>query len=137
MVIDYPMSKKILVIDDDASIISIFEFILKEAGFRPYTATSGDEGLAIYRENTDIDLVFLDVKMPGLSGIDTYKAIKECNDAALIVMMTGYSVDELLKDAFELGAYGVIYKPFDVEEVLSVIDKIFKLPARHPISAPS
>ena len=50
----------------------------------------------------------------------------------LIIMMTGYSVDELLKEAFELGAYGVIYKPFDMEEVLSVIDKVFNAAPNSP-----
>ena len=67
--------------------------------------------------------------MPGLSGIETFKEIQKLRPLLLVVMMTGYSVDDLLREAFDLGAYGVIYKPFDVEEVLSVIEKIFRIPA--------
>ena len=123
------MSKTILVVDDDQSIISIFDFILTQAGYTPVTASSGEECLKIIQSGKQIDLVFLDVKMPGMSGIETFKQIQQQFPALLVVMMTGYSVDALLKEAFELGAYGVIYKPFDIEEVLSVIDKILKLPA--------
>lgn len=123
------MGKTILVVDDDQSIVSIFEFILQQAGYDTLTASSGMDCLAHIESDTVIDLVFLDVKMPGLSGIETFKRIQKTRPMLLVVMMTGYSVDELLKEAFELGAYGVIYKPFDIEEVLSVIEKIFKLPA--------
>jgi two-component system nitrogen regulation response regulator GlnG len=123
------MSKTILVVDDDQSINSIFEFILQQAGYHTITTTSGQECIDIIRSGQEVDLVFLDLKMPGLSGIDTFKEIQKVRPMLLVIMMTGYSVDELLREAFELGAYGVIYKPFDVEEVLSVIEKIFRLPA--------
>lgn len=129
------MAKKILVVDDDPSIVSIFEFILTDASYESITANSGEDALEIVRSQSDIDLVFLDVKMPGMSGIDTFREIQRINPMLLVVMMTGYSVDEMLKDAFELGVYGVIYKPFDVEEVISVVDKILKLPsAQEPVT---
>lgn len=123
------MDKTILVVDDDQSILSIFEFILQQAGYTTISVSSGEECIKIVESDQKIDLVFLDVKMPGLSGIDTFRKIQVIRPFLLVVMMTGYSVDELLKEAFSLGAYGVIYKPFDIEEVISVIDKIFKLPA--------
>lgn len=119
--------KTILVIDDDQSILSIFEYILNEAGYETVTAVDGYDAIEKVK-TTKFDLVFTDVKMPGLSGIDTYKEIRKLDPKLLVVMMTGYSVDELLKEAFELGAYGVIYKPFDMEEVLSIIEKIFNIP---------
>ena len=123
------MTKTILVVDDDQSINSIFEFVLQQAGYYTITTTSGLECIDIIKSDQPVDLVFLDLKMPGISGIDTFKEIQKMRPMLLVIMMTGYSVDELLRDAFELGAYGVIYKPFDVEEVLSVIEKIFRLPA--------
>ncbi|MFC1753337.1 response regulator [Thermoproteota archaeon] len=122
------MTKTILVVDDDPSINSIFEFILQQAGYKTITTTSGDECVKMLKSGVVVDLVFLDLKMPHMSGIETFREIQKLRPMLLVIMMTGYSVDELLKEAFELGAYGVIYKPFDVEEVLSVIEKIFKLP---------
>jgi len=123
------MSKTILVVDDDLSITSIFEFILQQAGYKTITTSSGAGCLEILKSSQTVDLVFLDLKMPGMSGIEAYKEIQKLFPLLIVIMMTGYSVDELLKEAFELGAYGVIYKPFDVEEVLSVIKKVLKLPA--------
>ncbi len=123
------MSKTILVIDDDPSISSIFEFILQQAGYHTLSATSGREGLECLRSGKKMDLVFLDLKMPEMSGIETFQEIQKIDPKLLVVIMTGYSVDEMLKDAYKMGAYGVIYKPFDVEEVLAVIEKIFNLPS--------
>lgn len=120
--------KTILVVDDDMSITSIFEFILDQANYNSLVASSGEESLEILKSDVPVDLIFLDVKMPGMSGIDAFREIQKIRPFVLVVMMTGYSVDELLKEAFELGAYGVIYKPFDIEEILSVIEKIFKIP---------
>lgn len=123
------MTKTILVVDDDQSINSIFEFVLQQAGYQTITTTSGQECIDIINSEQRVDLVFLDLKMPGISGIETFKEVQKLRPMLLVIMMTGYSVDALLREAFELGAYGVIYKPFDVEEVLSVIEKIFRLPS--------
>ena len=123
------MSKTILVVDDDKSINAIFDFILQQAGYNGITAASGEQCLNILKSDKPIDLIFLDLKMPGLSGIETFKEIQKISPNQLVIMMTGYSVDSLLKDAFEQGAYGVIYKPFDVEEILSIIQKVFQTPS--------
>ncbi len=123
------MDKTILIVDDDQSINSIFEFILQQAGYKTITANSGEGCLDIIKSEQEIDLIFLDFKMPGLSGLEAFRKIQKIKPQALVIMMTGYSSDTLLKEAFELGAYGIIYKPFDVEEVLSIIKNIFK----HPI----
>ncbi len=122
-------SKTILVVDDEKSILSIFEFILQQAGYEALIANSGEECLDILASGKKIHLIFLDIKMSKMTGIETFKKIQALCPNQLVMMMTGFGVDSLLKDAYELGAYGVIYKPFDVEEVLSTIDTIFKLPA--------
>lgn len=122
------MNRSILVVDDDISITSIFEFILQQSGYETLIASTGEDSLKIIHSDIPIDLIFLDIKMPKISGIDVFREIQRVRPYVLVVMMTGYAVDELLKEAFELGAYGVIYKPFDVDEILSVIEKIFKLP---------
>ena len=115
--------------DDDPSILSIFEFILQQAGYDTTAVDSGKACLDVIKSGKKMHLVFLDIKMPDMSGIETFKQIQGLVPNQLVVMMTGYTVDNLLKEAYDLGAYGVIYKPFDVEEVLSVIENIFKLPA--------
>ena len=121
------MNKTILIVDDDLSIISIFEFILQQAGYQVLVAERGAACLDIINSATPIDLIFLDIKIPDMSGIEIYKEIKKVRPYSLVIMMTGYTANELLKEAFELGAYGVIFKPFDMEEVLSLIEKLFKM----------
>ena len=115
-------------VDDDQSINSIFEFILNQAGYTTITTNSGEECLEVLKTKKN-KFDFPRCENESASGIETFKKIKKLDPLQLVIMMTGYSVDELLKEAFELGAYGVIYKPFDVEEVLSIIEKRFKLPA--------
>ncbi len=118
------MKKTILVVDDDQAIGAIFDFILQQAGYKTLAATSGKTCLDIIRSEVSVDLVFLDLKMPDMSGLEVFKEIIKCRPELLVIMMTGYMVNDTLKQAFDLGAYGVIYKPFDVEEVLGIIDKI-------------
>lgn len=120
-------SKNILVIDDDVSITSIFEFMLEKEGFKPISANTKEDSLTIVKSDTDIDLIFLDVKMPNTSGLELFKEIQKIRPHVLIVMITGYSVDHLLSEAFDLGAYAVIYKPFDVDEVLNLVNKVFEI----------
>jgi CheY-like chemotaxis protein len=121
------VKKNILVVDDDQTIISMFEFILTQANYKPITVNSGVICLEKLKAGLSVDLIFLDLKMPVLSGLDTFREILKINSKIPVIMMTGDSIDSLLKEAFELGAYGIIYKPFDVEEVLMIIEKIFNV----------
>ena len=121
--------KTILVTDDDSSILSIFEFVLNQAGYKVIKASSGKECLSVLKSGQKIDLVFLDIKMPHMNGVETFKRIQDISPTVLVIMMTGYAMDQLLKEAYELGAYGIVYKPFDVEEFLSILDAVFNLPS--------
>ena len=125
-------SKKVLVVDDDPSITSVFEFILQQAGYTVITASNGQDCLDTFEKETQIDLVFLDIKMPGISGIDTMRTLHADRPNLKVILMSGYSVDRLITESYTLGAYGLILKPFDVEEVLAIIQQVFseKVPAR-------
>ena len=119
------MNKTILIADDDQSIISIFDFILRQAQYETITATNGKECLEII-DKKKIDLVFLDIKMPVLSGLETLKVIKEKHPKQMTILMTGYTINTIIKEGLDLGAYGVIYKPFDIEEILSIVRETFQ-----------
>ncbi len=120
------MSKTILIVDDDQAVNAIFDYVLKQAGYNTICAHSGQEALVIVSGTQKIDLVFLDLKLPDMSGLELFEKVQELRPALLVILITGYLINETLKKAFELGAYGVIYKPFDVDEVLGIVEKIFK-----------
>lgn len=119
--------KKILVVDDDESILKVFQYGLEDAGYQVVVAASGFEAIDQLRAGK-FDLVFLDVRMPRLNGVETFKELKKIDEKLVAVMMTGYRVDALLKEAFEAGAYACIYKPFEMNEIISIIEKILKEP---------
>jgi two-component system response regulator AtoC len=125
------MTKTIYVVDDDPSVTSIFEFILQQAGYTVRIAQTGEECIEWFTSGSKPDLLFLDCKLPGLSGLDTLKKIMEIQPFTLAIMVSGFMVEPTLNDALEAGAYSVVYKPFDVEEILMVVEKIFKMPALH------
>lgn len=121
------MTKTILIVDDDPTVSSIFEFILSQVGYKALSAKNGEECLKIVKQDPQIDLVFLDAKMPGISGIDTLKTLQKTNPYLRVIIMNNYTESSQLEDVYDLGAFGIIYKPFDVEEVLTIIKRIFKI----------
>ena len=62
--------------------------------------------------------------MPGINGVETFKEIRKISPSSLVVMMTGFSVEDLVEEAVEQGAHAVIYKPFDVDQVIEVIQSV-------------
>ncbi|MCA0434783.1 MAG: response regulator [Proteobacteria bacterium] len=107
----------ILVVDDDkdnaASLGELFEL----EGYRVQVVHSGEAAIAAFgRENFDI--AFMDVVMPGKNGVESFLEIRHLRPDAKVIMMTGYSVEELLQQALAGGALGLLDKPFDVDEVL-------------------
>jgi two-component system response regulator PilR (NtrC family) len=114
--------KRLLVVDDEASMREMLGIMLKRDGFEVLTAADGEQGLALHREG-GIDLVISDIRMPRMSGIELLRAIKAADAEALVIMMTAFSTTEEAVEAMKLGAYDYIIKPFKTDEVRLVISK--------------
>jgi DNA-binding NtrC family response regulator len=112
----------ILIVDDDISLGRSLSLVLRHKGYAVTTAQGGVEALAEVKERP-FDLVFMDIKMPVLNGVETYKKMKKVRPQMVVVMMTAYSVEALVQEALQEGAYGIIYKPLDIEKVIALIEK--------------
>jgi CheY-like chemotaxis protein len=77
-------------------------------------------------KGNSFDIIFMDIKMPGINGVQTFREIKKLNDKIRVIMMTAYAVEDLIKEAIEEGAYTVVYKPFDMEKVIATIERVLK-----------
>lgn len=115
----------ILVVDDDPSMCNVLKDILEIKGYKTGIAGSGKEAIMLVKEK-EFNIVFIDVKMPVLNGLETYLAIKDINSATTAVMMTGYrqEADELVEEAIRNNVYMCLYKPLDMEKVTSLVDEI-------------
>ncbi len=112
----------ILIVDDNISQCKSMSFILKRKGCSVTTANNGLEAITIVKESP-FDIIFMDIKMPVLNGVETYKKIKKIRPGARVMMMTAYAVEDLVQEALQEGAYGIIYKPMDIEKVVDIIEK--------------
>lgn len=108
---------KILVVDDEETVRLLFQRLLQAAGHDAVTAADGEEALSVIA-NGDIDVVLLDIKMPGLSGIDVLRKISTDWPNLCVIMATAVADMETGIEAMKLGAYDYITKPFDQNEAL-------------------
>jgi len=116
---------KVLVVDDQKSMRLTLAAILEDQG---YDVTEVEDGYRAIEavEQVPFDLVFMDIKMPGINGVQTFREIKKIIPKSVVVMMTGFAVEDLVKEALDEGAFSVIYKPFDMESVLNLVDSVLK-----------
>lgn len=110
--------KTVLVVDDEEVIRDFFSRALTE--YRVLTASSGEEALNIIKKEKP-DLVLLDIKMQGIDGIETLRKIKEIDSNIVVIMLSALATLENNIAAARLGAYTFIAKPFDLEEMKSII----------------
>jgi len=117
----------ILITDDDPATRETFKDVLETKGYKVSTAATGEEAIEQSRERPD-DILFIDMKLPALNGLETYLAIKEINPRAIAVIITGYyeGMKDLVDKALEKGAYTYLTKPLDMDKVLELIEKISK-----------
>jgi two-component system response regulator AtoC len=120
------MTKRILVVDDDESIRTLFECVTEDLGLQCVTASDGDEAVKKFKEAGDIGLIFLDIKMPRVSGIEALRQLRQIDRHVPVTVMTGFSVDDLVDEAKSMGAQEVLYKPFDVEILEELIHRWIK-----------
>lgn len=117
--------KRILIVDDSVNLCRTMALILDRKGYSVTTANDGAEAIKKV-EQSPFDMVFLDLKMPVMDGVETYKRIKRIRPDTIAVMMTAYAVEELIQDALQEGAFTVIYKPLDLEKVIPLIEEARK-----------
>ena len=115
-----PHETRVLIVDDDNGIRFTLEGIIEDEGYAVRGAKDGYQAIELVKE-TDFHWVFMDIRMPGLNGLETYLEIKKISPDAKVVMMTGFSVEALVKEALEEGVYAVLYKPLPVEQVLNLL----------------
>ncbi|MBU3146155.1 tetratricopeptide repeat protein [Clostridium sp. CF012] len=115
--------KKILVVDDTKNIRTLLGIYLKLNGFEVLMATNGHEALSII-DNEPIDLIFLDIKMPEISGTEVLKRIRAKGIIAPVVIMTAFATVKNAVDCTKLGAITYLQKPFTTDKIKTIIDEM-------------
>ncbi|HDY67390.1 MAG TPA: response regulator, partial [Candidatus Scalindua sp.] len=110
----------ILVVDDEPGIRTTLSAILEEEGYNVVVAEDGYKGIEAAKK-TKFKIAFLDLKMPGINGVETFKRIKKISPNTIIFFTTAFFAEDLLKEAVKLGAQAILYKPLDIDLILKVI----------------
>lgn len=124
--IDVGNEKIILVAEDDNINFILVEKLLKMHGFKIIRAKDGAEAVALCKENNEIDLVFMDIKMPNLNGYEAFQKIREFNTEIPIIAQTSYSFSEEIDRIKEIGFNDYLSKPLDKVKIATILKKYFE-----------
>jgi two-component system NtrC family response regulator len=119
-------ARRVLLIDDDASLRRVTEYSLHSAGFHVLSAGDGKQGLASFRADFP-QVVITDIQMPGISGHEVLQQIKAERPETPVIVITAFSSVEKAVEAMKHGAYDYLAKPFSRDELVLVVEKAFKL----------
>ena len=120
-----PKKATILVIDDEDMIIDLFKETLKDKGYSIRSARNGLDGLRLSNE-ADIDLVFLDLRLPGMNGAEVLRQLKVTKPYLPVVIMTGYPDSDVMARALTQGPFALMNKPFTDRDILTAVNSFIK-----------
>jgi two-component system cell cycle sensor histidine kinase/response regulator CckA len=124
-----PGQETVLLIDDEDMVLEIGRALLETMGYQVITAKDGEEAISLYeRQGSGIDLVLLDVVMPGLGGGDVYDRLKTMNPDMKCLLLSGYSIDGEATEILQRGCDGFIQKPFKLRDLSKSIREILHHP---------
>jgi DNA-binding NtrC family response regulator len=126
-----PTPAKILVVDDDPGILETLSDVLAVTGYATSMASSGHAAIAKAKANK-FDLVLMDVRMPGLNGVQTLHALRALDPHVSVIMMTAYTGDELVEESQRTTGFEVLSKPLDLDRVLPLVRRIVTSRASDP-----
>lgn len=115
----------VLLVDDEAEFLAALVKRLTKRGLNVHTAKSGEEALAIIKGKR-IDVTVLDVRMPGIDGVQTLSEVKKLDPLIEVIMLTGHASIEAAIEGMELGAYDYLMKPADIDELFYKLQDAFK-----------
>jgi len=116
---------KVLIVDDEERFRKTLSKLLTAQGLEVYSAGSGDEALDLIRKHP-VDIVLLDMRMPGMNGIDTLSAIKKIDPMIEVIMLTGHASVDVAVEIMKRGGFEYLLKPCDIDELLVKIDAAFE-----------
>ena len=120
------MNINVLLVDDEKDFVESLAERLQIRDYKVTTAFSGDEAIKLV-ENNDFDVIVLDVQMPGKSGIETLKEIKNIEQHSQVIMLTGHATVKTAIEGMKNGAYDYLMKPTDTDDLIEMINKAYKL----------
>ena len=117
----------VLLVDDEEIVIGVGKQMLERLGFSVLTARNGQEAVAVYQNHpADVDLVLMDMIMPGMEAAETYDQLKAINPGVRVILSSGYSLDQKAGAIMERGCNGFIQKPFNMKILEEKIGEILK-----------
>jgi two-component system nitrogen regulation response regulator NtrX len=111
---------KVLIVDDQPGMTETLADILEDEGCEVILATNGIQAIQRIAEHR-VDMVLMDVIMPGMNGVETFRKLKQMRPHTPVVMMTGYQVEHLIKDAVREGSVAVLQKPVDPGLLVGIV----------------
>jgi len=117
------LSKTILIVEDEEVSQYFFKKILKKTQANLFFVIDGIEAIHMINENTEIDAVLMDIRLPRMNGIEATRKIKEINPEMPVIIQTAYEMISAREEAFESGCDDFITKPINSKTLLSVLNK--------------
>ena len=120
-------TETLLLVDDEHVVLDVGRAMLVKLGYQVLTATSGTEAVEVYRSHRDhIEMVILDMIMPGMSGRETFDVLKAINSDIRVLLSSGYSIDGEAATILENGCRGFIQKPFGLEQLSRKVREVLE-----------
>jgi two-component system response regulator (stage 0 sporulation protein F) len=116
------MKEKILIVDDQFGIRILLNEVFQKEGYQTFQAANGIQALDILKKNNP-DLVLLDMKIPGMDGIEILKRMKVIDPDIRVIIMTAYGELDMIQEAKDLGALTHFAKPFDIDDIRAAVRK--------------
>jgi len=120
-------NKKVLIVDDQFGIRVLLYEVFGKEGYQIFQAANGKEALKIV-QNGSPDLVLLDMKIPGMDGLEILKRIKKIDRDIKVIMMTAYGELDMIKEATKHGAITHVTKPFDIDQLRVLVREQLAVP---------
>jgi len=121
----------VLLVDDEVSFVETFSERLELRDFEISKAFSGEEALEVLDENKNIEVVILDVKMPGMDGIETLVEIKRINPLVEVMMLSGHADVASAIDGMKQGAFDYLMKPVDMDQIITKVTEAVAKKRQH------
>ncbi|QFT90960.1 Sporulation initiation phosphotransferase F [Bacillus sp. THAF10] len=116
------MGQKLLIVDDQYGIRILLNEVFQKEGYQTFQAANGYQALDIVEKHSP-DLVLLDMKIPGMDGIEILKRLKAINSDIQVIIMTAYGELDMIQESKDLGAITHFAKPFDIDEIREAVRK--------------